>query len=102
VTPAPAFIDEVRTALSELDLDGEKYWSSCLEGTGIEHVDTIPLSKHRWYMTQLDVYRRKADGALAGVRWDSPATEVQEDQDRNAVAVLVETYTTTSYRVVKS
>lgn len=95
----PAFVTELRVSLRELTEAGESYGSNALGADDIEHVATVPLEEHRWYVRKLDVYRRKADGALAGVVWDSPATEVQEDQDRNALVVEVEAFTSTSYRV---
>lgn len=100
--PLVPFLDEVHKVLVELDEAQENYWTTCLKADGVEHVETISLDQHRWYTVKLDVYRRKLDGALVGVRWDSPATEEQEDQDRNAQAVDVEEVTVTSYRVKPS
>lgn len=94
-----SFTNDLRATLHDMTEAGERYYSTLLESADVEHVATVPLDEHRWYTRKLDVYRRKADGALAGVTWEDPATEEQEGQDRNALVVEVEAYTTTSYRV---
>lgn len=91
--------DDLRIGLHNMDEIGEKYWTAALEAPGVEHVCTVHLSEHSWYTRKLDVYRRKADGAVAGVVWDCPATEEQEGQERNALVVEVEEYTSVNYRV---
>lgn len=97
-----AFTDDLTALLAEIDGEGESYYSTVLAdySDDIEHVVSKMLDEHRWYVIKLDVYRRKADGALAGVRWESPATEEQEGQDRNPVVVKVEEFTRTDYRQV--
>jgi hypothetical protein len=95
------FTDELQALLDRMTSEGDSYYSTVLaDYTGdIEHVATKMLDRHRWAVTQLDVYRRKADGALAGIFWESPATEEQEC-DRAPVVVQVEAYTRTDYRTV--
>jgi len=97
-----AFTDDLTALLAEIDGEGESYYSTVLAdySDDIEHVTTKMLDRSRWVVLQLDVYRRKADGALAGIRWDAPATEEQEGQDLNPVVVKVEEFTRTDYRQV--
>jgi hypothetical protein len=45
-----------------------------------EHVAVQPVSEHRWYDKQLVVFER--DGALMGLHYLKPKTEMQEGQDR--------------------
>lgn len=82
------------------DLGANDYYSEALVGDGIEHVTTERLDQRRWYTVELDIYRRTADGALAGIRWNDPATEMQEDMDANAEVVPVEAFTTVAYRPI--
>ena len=96
-----AFTDELQALLDQMTSEGDNYYSTALDAytDDIEHVATKMLDRRRWAVMQLDVYRRKADGVLAGIRWDSPATEEQEC-DRKPEVVQVEAYTRTDYRQV--
>jgi len=97
------FTADLQALLAEMTNAGKNYWPSVLEGYSddIEHVAKEVLDRRRWVVNTLDVYRRKADGALAGIRWDAPATEEQEGQERYPEVVKVEQVMRTTYRVVQ-
>lgn len=89
-------------------LSAEERWEDVVpvwhKNPGLEFVVTRELiDEHRWYNILRNVFKCE-DGSYFEVTWDDPATEMQEGQDYNSRACLVEPQevTVTQYVKVKS
>ena len=94
-TMAATLTEMGRNEYNEYDFEGILH-------PDIKKVDQVILGERRWGNDALDIYQRQSDGAVGGVLWYKPATEVQEGQPTGAAAVQVESYveTRTTWRTV--